>query len=101
MKTKFNKVLELVMDYQWDSGQNVKEAENIAKKIHRLYTGLEPFSKFKKIHCLLSQEGLNSFGKQRYGYVVGESNDGRRWRVKWNGNKEPTAYAKDFIQLSK
>ena len=99
--TIYKKVIKLVEDYQWDSANNHEEAKIIAKKIHIMYRGINPYSKFKKIHCLYNQHGLNSFGKQRYGYVIGESRNGKNWLVKWNENKNPTSYHKDFIQLSK
>lgn len=53
-----------------------------------------------KKRCQYSKEGLNTFGKQRQGYVVGESRDGGLRRVLWDGNKTSSVYAKDFIEIN-
>jgi hypothetical protein len=49
--------------------------------------------------CQLTPYGLEVFEKQRRGLIVGESRNKECWWVKWNGNKLPTSYAKEFIEL--
>ena len=53
-----------------------------------------------KQRCEYSEEGLRTFGKQRRGYVLGESKDGRGWRLLWDGLKTTQVYAKDFININ-
>lgn len=52
-----------------------------------------------KNRCQYSKEGVEIFGKQRRGYVVGESRDGGL-RVLWDGFKAVRVYAKDFIEVN-
>ena len=54
----------------------------------------------KKQRCEYSEEGLKTFGKQRRGYVLGESKDGRGWRLLWDGLKTTQVYSKDFINVN-
>jgi len=54
----------------------------------------------KTQRCEYSQEGLKTFGKQRRGYILGKSKDGRAWRVLWDNLKTPNVYANDFINIS-
>lgn len=53
--------------------------------------------------CLLSEEWLENNprerNKYRFGIVVGESRNGRCWRVRWAGTKTPTNYHKSFIHI--
>ena len=55
---------------------------------------------YTKQRCEYSQEGLKTFGKQRRGYVLGESKDGRGWRLLWDGLKTTQVYAKDFVNVN-
>jgi len=52
-----------------------------------------------KNRCQYSKEGLETFGKQRRGYVVGEGRDGGV-RVLWDNLKTPQVYAEDFIEVN-
>ena len=53
-----------------------------------------------KQRCEYSEEGLKSFGKQRRGYVLGESKNGHGWRLLWDRLKTTQVYAKDFINVN-
>ena len=55
-----------------------------------------------KYRCSLSREGLDIFSKQknwknRQGWIVGESQDKKCWRVQWDGQKSIQALHKSFI----
>lgn len=97
MKDKFKKTVSLVKEYQWDSHKNEEEALEIAKRIYHIFVGRIPQDKFTKRKCQLSSYGVETFGKQRMGIVVGESRNGKNWIVKWEGNKTTSIYHKDFI----
>ena len=53
-----------------------------------------------KQRCEYSEEGLKTFGKQRRGYVLGESKDGRFWHVLLDDLNTPHVYLKDFININ-
>ncbi len=56
--------------------------------------------KFKQMYCVPNVAGREYYG-EREGVVVGESNDGTSWRVKWNGNKTPLSLPKEYIRVMK
>lgn len=48
--------------------------------------------------CRLSKEGRDYTGEKREGgVIVGESKDGLRYRVVWDGKSTPVEYAKELI----
>lgn len=96
---KYKKVVELVKRYQWDSGTNEEDAEEIASKIWQLFLKRKPAFHFKKIPCEFSKEGVGTFNKQRTGYIIGESKDKTCWLVLWNGQKTPHRLHKSFIKF--
>lgn len=51
-----------------------------------------------KQRCQYSKKGLETFGKQRRGYVVGKSRNGEP-RILWDGLKTVQVYAEDFIEM--
>lgn len=54
----------------------------------------------KKQRCQYSKEGLETFGKQKCGYVINKSKDNLCWRVLWDGQKTIINYEKDFIDVN-
>src|SRR3990167_11454777 len=56
-----------------------------------------------KIRCQYSKKGLETFGKQRRGYAIGESRSGgygKQLKVQWDGLKTPRVYAESFIEIN-
>lgn len=55
--------------------------------------------------CRMSQEGRNNFKrsirKNSEGWVVGETRDGKCFKVMWEGSKRSHIYLKEFIEFSK
>ena len=49
--------------------------------------------------CSFSREGLDTFGKNRIGKIVGESRDKTCWLVIWEGQNSKQAFHKSFIYV--
>ena len=52
-----------------------------------------------KIRCSMSRMGLNTFGKNRRGYIVGESRNGKCWIILWDYLKQKQKIHKSFIYI--
>lgn len=53
------------------------------------------------IRCSFSRKGLNTFGKNRRGYIIGKSQEGFLWNILWDGLTTPQRFHKDFIYVEK
>ena len=52
-----------------------------------------------KIRCSYSRKGIDTFNKNRRGYVIGENRDGSCWYVLWDYLKQKQVIHKDFIYI--
>ena len=60
---------------------------------------MENTNKKEKIRCQYTPEGVQTFGKQRLGYVVGHGRDGGLI-VRWDNQKSTSKYVESFIDTS-
>ncbi len=74
----------------------VPALQEMIDDILRQTTEIEYMEEEKKIRCRYSKEGVETFGKQMYGYIIGLSKSDC-YKVIWDGLKTPQVYDKVFI----